>query len=167
MKKTASKQELLNSAIESLVIQQVSIREVHQIIDEAFEPGVTETSLSVAFRGRCMRFKTMEVNTGPDSKSTIVRYQYECGMVLMDTSRPCKEVVDNLSHETLARLDVLFVADYFLKNLETSKEALEVFGHQNAGYHIWPYWREYVQSQTARSMLPTIAVPFYQKPPLE
>jgi hypothetical protein len=40
-----------------------------------------------------------------------------------------------------------------------SKDALDLFARINGVYNSWPYWREFVQSMTARMQVPTLTVP--------
>jgi len=68
---------------------------------------------------------------------------------------------DSKNKDSLARIEACFVAEYQLKN-ETSQEALEEFALKNASYHIWPYWREYLMSHTARMNLPKAVLPMVQ-----
>lgn len=46
-------------------------------------------------------------------------------------------------------------------NIEEYKAAFEEFGRHNVGYHVWPFWREYVQSTCCRMGIPPIPVPFF------
>ena len=58
-------------------------------------------------------------------------------------------------------------AHYGLSGAEDAdalRPALEEFGRYNVGYHVWPYWHEYVQSICARMGIPPIPVPMYQLP---
>ena len=44
------------------------------------------------------------------------------------------------------------------------RPALDEFARYNVGYHVWPYWREYVQGTCARLGIPPIPVPMYRIP---
>ena len=53
-----------------------------------------------------------------------------------------------------------FLLDYTISSLEgISDEHLQAFGKMNGIYNAWPYWREYVQSMTARMGFPPLALP--------
>ncbi|MCG5514334.1 hypothetical protein [Ectothiorhodospira shaposhnikovii] len=57
-----------------------------------------------------------------------------------------------------------FCAEYDIRDGiedETLQPALEEFSRYNVGYHIWPYWREYVQGTCARMGIPPIPIPMY------
>lgn len=41
------------------------------------------------------------------------------------------------------------------------KKHVDVFSENNVGYHVWPYWREFVQSSCMRMNIDSIDVPLY------
>jgi preprotein translocase subunit SecB len=43
-----------------------------------------------------------------------------------------------------------------------NNEYIDSFGHFNGIYNAWPYWREFVQSSTARMNLPPLVLPVYR-----
>ena len=47
-------------------------------------------------------------------------------------------------------------------DIETDESSLELFAQTNGTFNLWPYWREFVQSMSARMGLPTITVPSYR-----
>jgi len=50
-------------------------------------------------------------------------------------------------------------------NESFSPEELEGFGHVNAVFNAWPYWRELVQTSLARMAMPPLTVPVFRLPP--
>ena len=46
-----------------------------------------------------------------------------------------------------------------------SSEVLEAFGHVNAVFNAWPYWRELVQTSLARMSMPPLTMPVFRLPP--
>lgn len=68
---------------------------------------------------------------------------------------------DNDKADSLFMIEAEFDACY-LSQQEVSKEQLNAFSQNNVGYHIWPYWRELVQSSCSKSGMSAIRVPFYQ-----
>ena len=42
------------------------------------------------------------------------------------------------------------------------KESLNAFALQNASFHVWSYWREYLTSQCMRMNLPKLTLPMVQ-----
>ncbi len=43
-----------------------------------------------------------------------------------------------------------------------SSEELDAFGHLNAVFNAWPYWRELVQASLARMSMPPLTVPVFR-----
>ncbi|KQN53180.1 hypothetical protein [Erwinia sp. Leaf53] len=72
-----------------------------------------------------------------------------------------EEDKDNESSESLVVIEAEFDACYLSKH-EVTKDQLDAFSQNNVGYHIWPYWREFVQSSCSRAGLSPIRVPFYK-----
>jgi len=59
---------------------------------------------------------------------------------------------------------LLFEATFWLKYLlvapmELNAELVQLFGQRNGMLNIWPYWREFIQTMTARMDLPQLKVP--------
>jgi hypothetical protein len=63
-----------------------------------------------------------------------------------------------------AQIEATFVAEYMLSPdfAETDEEALTAFAVENASFHVWPYWREYLMSTCTRLNLPKVALPVRQ-----
>ncbi len=58
----------------------------------------------------------------------------------------------------LAQIEATYVAQYH-SDTDPGQDALEAFALQNASYHVWPYWREFLASQCARMNLPRLSLP--------
>lgn len=67
----------------------------------------------------------------------------------------------NKKPAVLARIEATMVGEYHTPE-DPGKEALDVFAAGNAGYHVWPFWREYLVSQSERMRLPRAFVPTVQ-----
>jgi len=68
------------------------------------------------------------------------------------------------SDSAAVRIAATFVVIYrFVKPMteeaQTDSQLFRVFGQQNGVYHVWPYWREFVQSATTRMGLPPLRMP--------
>jgi hypothetical protein len=72
-----------------------------------------------------------------------------------------EEAQDTDSPDALVVVEAEFDACY-ISHHEVTKEQLDAFSQNNVGYHVWPYWRELVQSSCAKSGLNHIRVPFYK-----
>ena len=62
----------------------------------------------------------------------------------------------------LAEIEATMVAEYLLSDVSLDEDSLKVFALENASFHIWPFWREYLTNMCNRMNLPKIAVPTFQ-----
>lgn len=61
---------------------------------------------------------------------------------------------------TSLRIRAEFVLTYKVESLDgITDEHINAFGRMNGIHNAWPYWREYVQSTTARMGLPPLTLP--------
>lgn len=47
-------------------------------------------------------------------------------------------------------------------DLTKMESSLAAFCQHNVGFHVWPYWREFVHSTCARMGIPLVPIPMYQ-----
>ncbi|OTP69474.1 hypothetical protein PAMC26577_31015 [Caballeronia sordidicola] len=68
------------------------------------------------------------------------------------------------SDELLGELEAEFRCTYLVQGIkgnELDQDGLKEFAQTNVAYHFWPYWRELIQSMTARVKLPIPTLPSY------
>lgn len=58
----------------------------------------------------------------------------------------------------LGRIEGVYVAEYQLTD-DLPQDCLDAFALNNASYHVWPYWREFVSNSCARMNVPKLMVP--------
>jgi hypothetical protein len=67
------------------------------------------------------------------------------------------------SDKPLARIQADMLLLYHIENFEDlTNDHFKHFADKNAVFNAWPYWREFVQSATARMELPTLTLPTYR-----
>ncbi|HIJ71489.1 MAG TPA: hypothetical protein HPP87_09020 [Planctomycetes bacterium] len=67
------------------------------------------------------------------------------------------------SDKPLAKIQADMLLLYHIENLEgLTDEHFKHFADKNAVFNAWPYWREFVQSATARMQLPPLTLPTYR-----
>ncbi|CAK0768225.1 putative Preprotein translocase subunit SecB [Gammaproteobacteria bacterium] len=155
-------EELLQEAIQSLVIQGISLRQTRLELADGFDPALPSIELLVQFRASAKRAQMMEYQIEGEPVQHHFKVEFECGLRLAATALIRDE---DPSTGQVAEIQVLFQADYLIKPGSTpSKAALDTFASVNVGYHVWPYWREYLQSTCARAGLPLIPLPMYTVP---
>jgi len=111
---------------------------------------------------------TAENKETRDSKKTAM-YYFEAGVRLIDGAMldSAEKEEDIPGEGVYVEIKAEFCALYGLDGNANEKElhlALAEFGQFNIGYHVWPYWREYVQSVCARMGIPPIPIPMYRIP---
>ncbi|MFT6100113.1 MAG: hypothetical protein ACJAYF_002665 [Arenicella sp.] len=84
-------------------------------------------------------------------------FHYSAGVRVVDGEEPKDDDESNIC----LLIQASFTARYGSKD-ELSQECLDAFSENNVGYHVWPYWREFVHSSSLRLGVRPLAVPFYQ-----
>jgi len=93
-----------------------------------------------------------------DEKSNegIMIFPFEAAVRLIDPN--IKEEDDGFIQ---LEISAIFEAEYqFSNHGNFNEEGMSLFLNANVPHHIWPYWREYVQSTCARLGMPEIIIPF-------
>lgn len=69
--------------------------------------------------------------------------------------------------EPTLQIEASYCVDYRINasELKGDNEALDQFALQNASYHLWPFWREFVMSQCTRMNVPKIPMPMRLQSP--
>ncbi len=83
---------------------------------------------------------------------------FEDKLVLIYFDLGARYTKDN---EVLATIEAKYVAIYSCDS-KLSDEALEEFAMRNSIIHVWPYWREFLSSQSSKMGLPKLIVPTLQ-----
>lgn len=155
-------QTLLQQAIQCLAIQNVSLRQARLDLAEGFDPALASGDLLVQFRATAKHVREVEYQSEGGSTQRHFQVDFECGLRLADPAL-IQDGQPDTGH--MAEIQALFRADYLIKpESQPDKAALDAFASVNVGYHVWPYWREYLQSNCSRVGLPLIALPMYTVP---
>ena len=148
---------LINSAIKVLEGLDLTTFEQEKVSTQAYRKTLTinETELS------------------GDFKIWVYSYTYRAGIRLVMDDVPEGEVVETdqtveATSTAAATPIVEIVASFRAKYaaaVQLNSDELNAFFEDNVGYHVWPYWREYVQSTCSRlGLTPSLNVPFYHVP---
>tara|TARA_R110001592_G_scaffold199185_1_gene447615 strand:+ start:19721 stop:20185 length:465 start_codon:yes stop_codon:yes gene_type:complete len=144
-------QELLNKASQKLTLGAVFLKKSEILINDDF---IGQDNLEKqSFKGvQACRIDKIEQD---DQEQYLYKFVYSVGVRLVDTSMD-----DEDSGFQKALIEADFEAHY-LSEIELEEDCLQAFGEFNVGYHVWPYWREYVQSTCMRSGIVLISIPLY------
>lgn len=89
------------------------------------------------------------------------RFTYSIGLRFLSSEDKQKIVEQQIEPEHVEPY-LEFKADFvvvYRSEAEIEGDSLIDFGNRYCRYHIWPYWREFVQSSCARLQIPTLSVP--------
>lgn len=153
----------IQQAIENLAIQGVFLRTASIKQHPDFDPRLDRRELQIQTRSGPTRLSDLEVKADSDAETQeLFHVHFSCGLRLTNP-----EFIEEAEPETGVAVEMLatFVAEYMVKpGSMVSQEARNAFARDNVGYHVWPYWREYVQSTCARLGLPIVAIQMYRVP---
>lgn len=157
--------ELIKAAQDGLALVDVYLRESHSSLHAEYDPK-SESAPELAFQHK---FFVKRVAIFPASEEEnsieIVRYYVATGLRLLPTHlEDVGKEPDELAKHVKAEIAAEFVSEYKLVNRDLSKAAIEEFGNYNTMLHVWPYWRELIQSMCARMRLAPIVLPMYRLP---
>lgn len=87
------------------------------------------------------------------------RFEYILGLRILREED--EENSQDDGFQPLLEIKATFAA-YYLSMKEVEEKAIQEFANENVGYHVWPYWREYVHSTGSRLGLNKVLnVPLY------
>jgi len=145
----------------ALSVRNVSLRESFVTLNEELDINNFENIKSEiqTFRGVN---KVKEVSLQKNEvESFEYHFFYSCGIRLLnekDSENAESENEDDNSNilvEIRATFDAKYIADE-----KVAQEFLEAFSDE-MGYHVWPYWRELVQSSCSRFNIAPLETPMY------
>ncbi len=165
--------ELIDSAVRALAIHAVYLRDSRVRCRDEFIPQFIEEDVSLVPQyksgstGTLISLQANEVST--DNASRFILMTFSAAVRLVDDEALAGvEAADDLADAAqVLQIEAEFCVQYRLKpfaDVEGLRPALEEFGRYNLGYHVWPYWREFVQSTCARIGIPPIPVPMFRLP---
>jgi len=145
--------ELLQKAAKSLTPTGVFLRSSKVSTHPEFHPQMGQQDLQVQYKARPLsEYKLMLDDEGAQS---LVVFYFEAGIRLVDDS------VDE-KNDGFVKVEVVatFASEYrHTKADGFDGNAMSEFLNHNVRHHVWPYWREYVQSTCMRMGLPVVPVP--------
>ena len=148
---------LLQQAIDALVIQDVYFRASEARLEDDFDPRHDPDmgSLSIEYKHLVTHSRILTLEDEEKSEQLF--------QVFIDLGTrwvlPAGDEADE--PQVRAHIEATLVAEYRMKS-DPGSEALQAFALQNASFHAWPYWREFLSSQCLRMNLPKLVLPARQ-----
>lgn len=135
-------------------------------IDPDFRPDVEDGhDIGVQLRTAYSNCDVDELFDIDDGRLCRYRFFYELGVRVLDSGQVDDEEGDPPVIATVsARMYSQYVEVLSKELAAIGADVLKEFGTANGLYHVWPYWREYVQSTMVRLKLPAITIPMFRLP---
>lgn len=155
-----SEASAIEAAKKSLQLREILVNQLNVHVSDELSEARGETDAGIALRSGHIGYKLLNTE---DNFNT-VRFKYSCGVRLAP-----KDVIKNTRPNDLEKDDLLleivatYTVDYTMKE-QLPEESLLEFGRINVGYHVWPFWRELLQSTCNRIGIAPISLPFYKPP---
>lgn len=150
---TKNNNKLLLEAQQGLTIQSVDLRGSEIYVSESFSSNTVNQFDEVDVQSR-KDFLMMKHFHDEKDQAGFLALEYTFGKRVIRGDQVSEE-----EPEVLLEIAGNFSANYLIdQDAPPSKEAILVFVEQNGLLHVWPYWREYVQSSCSRIGIPPIPV---------
>lgn len=159
--------EALAKVIPRLVIQQVYASSISLKTNDDYVPAVGDmTTTQLSWGTKDLRIQGLADETGKVLNFAKIRFGTIAKILRNNSGAQLSENFVPEQNDILAEIEVSFVADYLiLGEGELDKDGALEFAVHNTPYHVWPYWREYLQQLAGRANLPVPTLAFYQVPP--
>lgn len=149
--------EALQRAIRGLSVNDVYLKSSELFTKNEWDPKRADNSMLVyQFMTGVEKSEVFGISEDSDSCARNYFSVYiKVGCRLVD------ENSDTESETIFAQVEATFVAEYILSSdfSVSDEEALTAFALENASFHVWPYWREYLMATCSRLNLPKVALP--------
>jgi len=131
----------------------IFLRTTTIFVEPTFQPRHDKFELKVEYKDR--HLNDYKLLTDEDERNNVVSFQYEAAVRLVDDNLDQANV-----HYVKVEIIAIFTSEYQIsKTSDFDEQDMSKFHTYNVRHHVWPYWREYVQSTCARMGLPVICVP--------
>jgi hypothetical protein len=136
-----------NLLIQSVILKSLYVNLRDDIDSESFDDSYLENSQELKGLRMC---KSLEIENG--------KWIYKLYTVVGIRFLSPEDMDSEESVESLLEMKAEFIAQYE-SSCELSEEEINQFGEKHVFYHVWPYWREVLQSSCARLNISPIIIP--------
>lgn len=143
----------LQKAIDILQIQDVYLRDFVARCADDFDPKYNADCDSLTFQTR--HFVKQSALVEAENAQRLLRVFVDLG------ARWVEEKAENEEPTVKAFIEAEFVVEYLMPE-PLDQASVDEFSLINVSYHVWPYWRELLNSQCTRMHLPRVVLPAAQ-----
>ena len=150
----------LKRAQNNLCIQGVNLKESKIFVRDDIDLLTLDRDATIAQSFRSVS-RVKEISLEDDDGKDVwdYRFDYSIGIRLIFSQEEKESEEDEF--KPVVEIVAAFDARYLSKK-QLDEDEMKAFSADNVGYHVWPYWREYVQSSCGRlGLSPAIEVPVY------
>lgn len=160
--------EQLQKALSSLFIENVSLKDMQVLTDDNFNPDsipddIYDNAQSYKYVTKFESFDYDDDSSKGEKPLEFYRFTYSVGLRFIPSEQRALHEQGEMETDDLEpaiEFKATYLADYAVKE-SLEQEEVDSFAEQHVGFHIWPYWREFVQSSCARLGLPPLVVQPY------
>ena len=147
----------LKKCVDSLKVHRVNTRYIYSNLLDSYEVDEVKPS-DLENTQQLRNLDRLGVGSTDNENLYVYRFVNTIGVrCIRDEDKDS----DSEDIEPILEIQAQFTTDY-LSECELDDEALKAFGDNHVYYHLWPYWREIVQSTCSRMELPILRVSPYQ-----
>ena len=136
-----------------------------QLADDLLVPISDHPSTETQFRHYVAQSQLLSMSGDSEEGPFIFRVFIDLGVrwVYSDKKHKRKSAKGGIAKgNELGKIEALFVAEYDLAEI-IPRDCLDEFALNNASYHVWPYWREFVANSCQRLDAPKVVLPVLQR----
>jgi hypothetical protein len=161
---------LVETVAKALKIRAVLLRSSSLVSNsDILPPSVSELELAVQFGSTPpTAVETMSLAEDGGATMNIALFKFATAVRLVE-QQALKALRDDgkeiSGNEVKLEIKAEFGVQYEIVDgvdLMKMESSLAAFCQHNVGFHVWPYWREFVHSTCARMGIPLVPVPMYQ-----
>lgn len=143
----------LQQAIDNLVIHDVYLKKSQAQCVDGFDPKFANGAEDLLIQQMHVLRKTEVLKIEEDGELLRIFMNMGVRWVMPE---------DNVEQPDIkAFIEGDFIAEYKI-NSDLEQACIDEFASQNASYHVWPYWREFLSAQCERMRLPRVVLPAVQ-----
>lgn len=155
------KNSQLDLAVHNLHVKNIYLKKSEIITAEDLDRSkLSHESKICQYFNYCekLNYFTAEPEDETDTLNHWYMFSYATGVRMLNADLPEADVIqEDVLTEITATFDVFYSSE-----IELPKEATDEFARRNVQYHVWPFWREFVQSTCGRlGVFPPIEIPSY------
>ncbi|CAM3558898.1 MULTISPECIES: hypothetical protein [Pseudoalteromonas] len=150
----------LEKCVSKLVVRKVNTRYIYAALGDSYQSEeITEGLLN-----NKQQLKTLDkLGFAQVNDENFYVYKFYNTIGIRCITDEDKKLDDQEDIEPILEIQAQFSVEYF-SHCELDEDALNDFGDGYVYFHLWPYWREIIQSSCCRMGIPPITVNAYRVP---